>query len=520
MTTSALQQQVVAAVGEVAAAHPRILSATVTGSFLTGDGLAGVGDIDLVVVVDILDGDVFEDLCGRFETALTPVLAGHGFGLRVNPTLGPLKLNQERLAVLHLMLYSARGHVDHVIKSPFTCLDWQRSSVWFGSSLAGIYPCFGLMPRHFFGARRSARDYLSDLLSGEISYRELRFDTGPAAEVRRRKAMTLRDRHEFAYHVMKFLMENFLKLVRRRNAAAPAGSLPEEFFGIFPAGAGEFTRLYHGLRRRKVAMDFADPIDDVVEKTAAFVETFERQFRDEFVHHATRHVFFRHAPTALNDAAGARAESVRFLGRRDEACLPVDPAALEPVVAAARSAGVVGGISSPLSRCRTTLGNALSGLAITDARTDDRLIEIDYGHCEGLTVAQVRDRCPGLFDAWARREDPPFPGGENTGQVLSRVRSFLNDGPRAGEASAICTHNVVLRCMVGDLLGVPMEHWHMLRIDHLVPITVVQTPRHGLFLDVDEPVHAAIFRGFEHPAALAPSSASPTISLGRERAAT
>ena len=123
--------------------------------------------------------------------------------------------------MLHLMVYTAEGHRDHVLNSPFTCFDWLRSPLWRRAALGDIFPVFGLQPRHFFSRRRGVHDYLRDLQRQAITYRELSFDgagrEGDYCEIKRQQPMGVRDRHEFAYHVMRFLMQNFLKLVDRRN---------------------------------------------------------------------------------------------------------------------------------------------------------------------------------------------------------------------------------------------------------------------------------------------------------------
>ena len=163
-----MRQQIVAALRETVQRFDWILSATLTGSFLHGSGLEGISDIDFVVIVDDLNAGRLEDLQQAFRESLAPVLARENFSLRINPTLGPLKFNDERTAVLHLMLYSLRAHVEHGIQSPFTCLDWQRSNVFFKGYMADVYPVFGLQPHHFVSARRSIQDYLRDYRSGVV----------------------------------------------------------------------------------------------------------------------------------------------------------------------------------------------------------------------------------------------------------------------------------------------------------------------------------------------------------------
>ncbi|MDX2147192.1 MAG: histidine phosphatase family protein [Planctomycetota bacterium] len=506
----------------VCQAEPRVLSATLTGSFLTGSGLEGVSDIDFVLIVDRLDRELFGGLQERFDAALRGPLAELGWGLRINPTLGPLKFNDERTAVLHLMLYSREAHVDHAIQSPFTVLDWQRSPAVRGKAMQEVYPVFSLQPRHFFGARRSAKDYLRDLIAGEVSYRELICDDEGYREEKRGLPMGVRDAHEFGYHIVRFLMQNLVKLVERRNDALASDALLERYHAAFPRDASENASLFRGLERRKRLMDFRDPEPDLISRVARFVTAFEDQFREAFDparagglesgRGATRHILMRHAPTPMN------AGELRFVGRSDPDLLPDQGGLLQEAARAVLALGPFArAVASPLGRARQTLEGVLKLVSPgVPLETDERLIEIDYGACEGLTVGEARSRFPDLFRAFERGEDARFPGeggegstgagktgtgkagaGENSAMVAARAMSFVREclGSASAGPTLVCTHNVVLRTVIGELLGVPRERWHLLTIPHAAPLCVLRT-RFGCFLDLDPALEKQIFARF------------------------
>jgi broad specificity phosphatase PhoE len=475
-------------------AEDGIVSATLAGSFLDEASLEGVSDIDLIVVVDRLDAERFARLESAFDQALRSDLAELGYRLRINPTLGPLKFNEPDLAVLHLMLYSRDAHVEHAIASPFTCFDWQRSAAHCKRTLADVFPVFNLQPHHFMSSRRSVRDYLRDFHAGVVSYRELACDSNGYAEVARSKPMTVRDRHEFAYHILRFLMQNLVKLVRRANLKLRGEALLAEYFLIFPEREAETRSFFSQLSSRKRAGDFSDPIVDLAEQLQAFVEAFETQFRRVFFEEATRHVAFRHGPTAMNRSE--RSERV-FLGSSDPELLPLSPEALEALADQVRDIAPQLVYSSPLLRCRQSLSELASQRPMPDLSVDDRLREIDYGALEGQTVAASRSRHAGLFDAWSRGEDPRFPGGENTQDVTKRALAFAQQHWRRAEGNSItCTHNVVLRCLVGHVLGLPPHVWHRLEVPHLAPVTFVATRQFGLFVDIPAPTARTMFHDF------------------------
>lgn len=488
MNDARLKDRILDRLWAVADRHDFVQSVTVTGSFVESPTLDGISDIDCVVVVDHLNSTRFDWLVANFDAALRGLLGEHGFDFRVNPTLGPLKYNAPQLAVLHLMLYSAEARVRHARQSPFTCLDWQRSKVHRKLSLAEVYPVFGLQPRHFLGARRGVRDYLADLHNGVVSYRELVCTDDGYTEKKHGKPMTVRDRHEFAYHVMRFLMGNLLKLVTRSNVTPDNETLLARYFDRFPDGAATFVPFFRSLAAKKKRHEFESELTNLEPTLEVFAQALETQFRRTFIETATRHVAFRHAPTRLNAGAG---DAVVFQGRSDEPILHGDFTAVRAAFAEAKPTRVY---SSPSLRAKQSLR------CVTEAEPtlDARLLELDYGQLEGLTVAQARSRFPEVFQAWAARRDPKLPDGESVADVAARSQAFARDvWGKADGPTLTCTHNVVLRCLIGGTLGVPQAEWHRLRVPHLAPVTFIQTQKDGLFVDIPEAVEAELFASWE-----------------------
>jgi broad specificity phosphatase PhoE/predicted nucleotidyltransferase len=485
-----MRLEILDAIKRASESLPEILSATVAGSFASGSGQEGFSDIDTILVVDKLDTVLFIKIQDVFQRYLAPVVSKNDWALRINNTLGPLKFNDAETVVLHLMIYDADGHRKHVIKSPFTCLDWQRSKLSIKNSLQDIFPVFGLQPRHFLGARRSAKDYLSDLSAGIISYRELVFDP-EYREEKCCKVMDVRDRHEFSYHIMKFLMQNFLKLVQRSNSPEDGDELLASYSSAFPAGMENFASLYRLLERMKKNRDFSQPIPDLLEKISAFATAFEDQFREEFEKRAERQVWIRHALTALNK--GQEGATI-FQGRSNVEPLPIDSEKIKALTSHLRASGIQTIASSPLNRALRTaesLSKEFSpGLEI---REDINLLEMNYGLCESMTATEALQEYPYLKEAWAQGKDPRFPEGENSADVRARMEEFLSKNMIS---MAVVTHNVVLRELVGKLVGVPAEKRFQLKVDHLAPIDVLVSPRFGYFLNLTEESEERCFKSF------------------------
>ncbi|MEX2187084.1 MAG: histidine phosphatase family protein [Pirellulales bacterium] len=489
MDANDAKQRIVAALGRAVDRFDWVDSATVTGSFLAGADLAGISDIDFVVIVERLCGHRFEQLQAACREALAPVVRSSGYRLRINPTLGPLKFNDAETAVLHLMVYSRAAHVEHAVNSPFTCFDWQRSAAWFKRPLSDVFAVFGLQPRHFLSSRRSVSDYLRDFRAGRVSYREMECSDTECREVCRELPMQLRDRVEFAWHIVRFLMQNFLKLIHRRNETFDGPVLCDAFLAEFPEDAETVAHLFDELAALKRSQDFSVAPLHLGERLERFVLAFERQFRRAFVDDATRHVVFRHAATAWNGSGG---DAKRFLGRTDVPADPMDDADFGPLLEQLGERSFRAAFVSPLARSEQSMAALAERISLPPATCDERLLEIDYGACEGLTVGRARDLHPNLFSAWQRGDDAPFPGGEDTDGVCRRALDFCEAHWNDGD-TLTCTHNVVLRSLVGQTLQVPRSLWHRLSIDHLRPYTFVQTRRYGLFADLDETIFRTTF---------------------------
>jgi broad specificity phosphatase PhoE len=113
---------------------------------------------------------------------------------------------------------------------------------------------------------------------------------------------------------------------------------------------------------------------------------------------------------------------------------------------------------SPAQRARRTA--ELSGL--TEAGTDDRLWEWDYGAYEGRTTPQIGEERPG----WYLWRDGVV-GGETVEQVGARVDGVLDRvRPSLAEGDvALVAHGHVLRVLTARWLGLPPSGGRLFRLD-------------------------------------------------------
>lgn len=256
-----------------------VKSGTVVGSFSEGKGLKGINDIDIVLILDKLSKKNFQITLSKFEKLKTDIESKYGWPVIINNTLGPLKFN-EKTIVFHLMLYDEKTHKEHCLKSPFTCFDWQNSKYFFKKPMSEICKIYDLQLKDFFNSRRSAKEYLKNLKEGKIPYRIYDVQKNNVMEIQKYKEMNSRDRIEFSYHIMKFLILNFLKLYYNKNIKSSFNNCVEKFFEIFPENKKEHTKTLNKLFRLKNSKQYKE-FDDYT-KVENFVIDFEKQFKQLF----------------------------------------------------------------------------------------------------------------------------------------------------------------------------------------------------------------------------------------------
>lgn len=433
-------------------AVPGIHSITFVGSFVDRDDLCAISDIDTVVVFDRLTPSRFAEAVAKVSALSGEAVGFPGRQVRVNATLGPLKYDGPDQVVVHLMLYDLASHRQHVIKSPFTCLDWERSPVSWGVRLADLYPVGCLEPRDFLAARRGLTNYVSDLESGTLSFRRFEPQADRMVEVPDRVVLERRHQGEYAYHIVRNLVANTLKLLSGQNCLWDEPSFLVAWREQLPDMA-EWIAFYDCLRDAKLARADDFPAD-TLPKTRAFLGAFSAVL-DDVVNRAFKLRLVRHGRTLMNDGT--------FLGRGR------DPSLAEPQSITSWDQPWDSVHSSPMRRAVET-ANALAPHSLI--QVDERLAEIDYGHAEGHSLASLREHFPQITEAWDRGEDLPFPSGEGSEDVLRRARSYLESLALASGAGLTVTHNVVLRVIVAHLLGLNLRMAYRIPIAHLEALDI------------------------------------------------
>ena len=432
-----------------------VISVTLVGSFVDRKDMAGISDIDTIVICKSLDKKLFDTCLFAVESIDLNKCGLFNYALKINPTFGPLKFDKPNLAVIHLMVYDINAHRQHVLASPFTCFDWERSETVEGPSLKEIFPVGMLQFRDFMEVRRSLENYFDDLVNNIISYREYDFDDD-VLEIKKNQALDERHQGEYAYHIVRNLIANYLKLCNNNNNSFSNNEIKSEIIRLFPESGEIHGNTFDTILKIKSRRADSFP-SDTLKWVKTFLEEFQQSITEEWSD-AVPIRFIRHFKTNLNDET--------YLGQMRDPCIN----------STQDSELINGSISklyaSPLRRCVETAQTIFKDMEIV---TDDRLLEFDYGKAEGLTYDQLVNQYPEISIGWQNGEDPRFPDGENTKDVYKRLKSFLDNLAQSienNQSGPICivTHNGVLRCLLGEAFGLNLNEWYKLIVPHGVPM--------------------------------------------------
>jgi broad specificity phosphatase PhoE/predicted nucleotidyltransferase len=421
-----------------------IESISLVGSICDKDDVSVISDIDTIVICSELD-EVFFNSCIDALNSLSG--ADLGFPDReiiINSTFGPLKFDAPEIIVIHLMIYDLRGHKQHVLKSPFTCLDWERSNYFYGKSLKEIYPVHRLQPNHFVKSRRGLRNYLDDIRKGVISYRRYTFLDGKPKECSDNYKLDCKHQGEYAFHIVKYLISNYLKLVTGKNIQFS----DDELFLLWKKYLPEcsyFIPFFKELRELKTKRSEKYP-QNTIQMVEDLLISFENSFHQKW-NSSLKLIFVRHGRTAFNDGS--------FLGQGR------DPEIIESLEPLGHQFQAV--YTSPFKRSIMT-AKELSPK--NKANLDSRLSEINYGKAEGIFLEDLKKKFPYLYKSWSKGKDARFPDGENHRDVMNRLKLFLNCLQSHSGSVLVVTHNVVIRCLVGMLWKVPMSSWYKIVVPH------------------------------------------------------
>jgi broad specificity phosphatase PhoE len=436
-----LKEQIKAEIVNKLAPIEGLNSITFVGSFESSTNISLISDIDIIVIVDELCGAKF----GEIENAVASIKGSdiglEDYNIKLNLTFGPLKFNNDKIVVFHIMVYDIHGHRKHVLESPFTCLDWECWPAVFGQNLSDIYPASGIQLNDLFGSRRGLEAYLEDLKKEEISYREYDFSTKPYSEKKHTYQIDDRHQKEYAYHILKFLQLNLIKILFQVNHIYTIFELTNKFSSLhfsFQKHSNLLIELHNWKYENAIEPQrIFSRLEDFINDLSNWIKNLS----------LPQLSFFRHAKTELNNGS--------FLG------VLRNPSIISSIEIV--SDDYFDEVHTGTLKRTIQTGGLLKG---KEYFQNGLLDEIDYGLAEGLTLKELNDVFPELIQSWHKNEDPKFPDGESQLDVSNRLQNFLSKR-FTKKKTAIVTHNVVLRALIGKGYNQPVYNWYKLNPGHL-----------------------------------------------------
>lgn len=425
-----------------------VVSVNLVGTFFEKE-IEEISDIDFVVIVDELNKKNFQLVISHFVNFNHKDYLGD-YEIVINNTFGPMKIYENGKIILHIMVYDLKGHIDHVIKSPFTCFDWERSENYYLTKLNHIFSTNRLMLKDFIQSRRGISDYKNDLKNKTLTIRKYKFEENNEYKViKEQKELDPRHMTEYSYHIVKNLINNYLKFILNTNKVESINE--HEFKQHLPEIFEKYRKNIELLTLKKTRKE--ESTEEEVRWVPKFLEDFYFMIK-EIENISSKIIFIRHAKTRDNN------KNI-FLGNK------TDPEILNKNSQKNKYQDYECFIS-PAKRSKQT---AIK-YGFKNFEESKLLREINYGAAEGMEVNTFFKNYPKIIESWSNKIDTRFPGGENNQDVLSRVNEFLNT--LSVKKSFVITHQVFLRCMLGELFEIPKHSWYLIHIPHNTPLEVIK----------------------------------------------
>ncbi|MGI5272072.1 MSMEG_4193 family putative phosphomutase [Nonomuraea sp. CA-218870] len=144
-------------------------------------------------------------------------------------------------------------------------------------------------------------------------------------------------------------------------------------------------------------------------------------------------------------------------------------------------------VSSPLERCRETAEAVAEGRGLA-VRTDDRLLECDYGDWTGRELKELAKD-----PLWPVVQTHPsaaaFPGGEAMAVMQHRAVAAIRDwNHRLGEKAVYlaCSHGDVIKAIVADALGLHLDQFQRITADPAALTVIRYAPLRPFVLRIND----------------------------------
>ena len=424
--------------------NDQIISINFVGTFAYVD-IKKSSDLDIVIICKKLSLELFNEISKNISEIKINKYSNYKKKVIINSTFGPLKLGNRSDLIIHLMIYDIEGHKKHVIKSPFTCYDWELTKPHYGKSLKSIFPVRKLFFTDFIKSKRSIKSFKKQLENSKIDYQYYFFHKKTYEIKKKTKKLDNLNYAKFCFHILQNVSKNYIKFKKDKNFYVSEKNILTFFKSLGKEGA-QISFFFKELKRIKITGKCNLKKQFLKENTFLFIKNFEKKTKYDYSKFR-KIIFKRHFKPKV--------EKKIFLGSNSNPDIYKKKLKQKDFVS----------FSSPMKRCINTAKIMFKKRPIISKY----LIEINYGKLDGEKVEVLNKKFPNLKKLWRKGVDAKFPNGENTFQVLERVEKFiykLKNMKKLSSKTYVITHNVFLRCLLGKYLNYLLKDFFRIKINY------------------------------------------------------
>jgi glucosyl-3-phosphoglycerate phosphatase len=178
--------------------------------------------------------------------------------------------------------------------------------------------------------------------------------------------------------------------------------------------------------------------------------------------------------------------SIRFHGRNDVRLSDVGRAQIRALRPLLQHVPFVRIVHSPLQRAAESAAilAAECGLGDRARHADERLREISFGACEGMTQAEIEVAFPGFWDRHRQGFVDRFPDGEPRPEFAARVAAAMHELAAADWSGdlLVVSHRGTVRHALRALLAVPAHEPDEFGVE-LASVSIVRSAGAGWQLE-------------------------------------
>tara|TARA_B100000900_G_scaffold395264_1_gene393474 strand:- start:6743 stop:8155 length:1413 start_codon:yes stop_codon:yes gene_type:complete len=419
-----------------------IVSLSIVGSF-NKKKLSEIGDLDIVVIIDHLNKTNFDKCIRKIKLVKKILQSNISRKIKINSTFGPVKYDYIKYLTFHIMIYDIHNHKKHVLDSPFTCYDWERSNSLIGKNLRDIYPVYQITYRDFFNSKRSYNKYITDLSNRSISYQSYYFEKNNIKLLNHNLNISGINIQKFCNHILINLINNLHKFFIRKNEL-PNHQEKNKYLKKICINKENYNNVMRITKKYNQKFEYIN----ITKKFLYFFHNYINKIQNN----SRKLYFIRHQETKLNS------QNI-FIGNK-----------LNPIIIKKNKINLNikyfdNCYSSPLKRSLQTANLYFIKNKIIKSKY---ICEINYGVAEGMNFDNFFKKYPKIINKWKQKLDPKFPKGENSRDVLKRLKKFLKlfYNSKLNDNSLIVSHNVILRSLIGYYFNIKKHDWYKIQINH------------------------------------------------------